>query len=150
MSGAYLHSGLAGPVASPDGLDAPFWHGLREERLLLQRCNACQRFQWGPEWICHRCLSFDLDYRQTDPLGIIYSYERVWHPVHPALKDQGPYLVVLVELPGADGVRLVGNLLGDPRAPIAIGSRVKGVFEHHNDTDPVFTLLQWESSVDPE
>ena len=24
--------------------------------LLVQRCRACGDFQWGPEWICHRCL----------------------------------------------------------------------------------------------
>ena len=75
--------------------------------------------------------------------GIIYSYERVWHPVHPALKDQGPYLIVLVELPQADGVRLVGNLLGDPHRAVVIGAPVTAVFEHHRDAEPPFTLLQW-------
>lgn len=143
MSGTYLHPGLPRPVASPDGLDAPFWAGLREERLLLQRCSACGKFQWGPEWICHHCHSFDLGYDEVDPKGIIYSHERVWHPVHPALAEQGPYVIVLVELPDADGVRLVGNLLGDPRQPLVIGSSVTGVFEHHPDGDPAFSLLQW-------
>jgi len=47
-----------------------------------------------------------------------------------------------VELPAADGVRLVGNLLGDPRAQVDIGASVTGVFEHH-EADPPFTLLQW-------
>ena len=143
MSDTYLKSGLPGPVASPDGLDAPFWQGTRDERLLLQRCASCRRWQWGPEWICHRCLSFDLRFEETAPRGVIYSYERVWHPVHPALKDQGPYLVVLVELPDADGVRLVGNLLGDPREAVVIGSPVRGVFEHHPGGETPFTLLQW-------
>ena len=146
MSDTYLKPGLPGPVASHDGLDGPFWQGTRDEQLLLQRCAACSRWQWGPEWICHRCLSFDLRFEETLPHGVIYSYERVWHPVHPALKDQGPYLIVLVELPAADGVRLVGNLLGDPRAAVVIGSPVRGVFEHHNDAEPPFTLLQWTMS----
>ncbi|HTO58493.1 MAG TPA: OB-fold domain-containing protein [Pseudomonadales bacterium] len=143
MNAPYLKPGLAGPVASPDGLDAPFWNGLREEKLLLQRCGGCGKWQWGAEWICHRCLSFDMRYEETRADGVIYSYERIWHPVHPALKDQGPYLVVLVELPHADNVRLVGNLLGDARAPVAIGARVKGAYEHHDDAEPKYTLLQW-------
>jgi uncharacterized protein len=143
VNAPYLKPGLAGPVASPDGLDAPFWQGLREDKLVLQRCGACRHWQWGAEWICHRCLSFDMRYEETRADGVVYSYERVWHPVHPALKDQGPYLVALVELPHADGVRLVGNLLGDPRAPVGIGERVKGVFEHHDDAEPKYTLLQW-------
>jgi uncharacterized OB-fold protein len=143
---SYLAKGLPQPVATHDGLDAPFWSALRDERLMLQRCNRCKRFQWGPEWICHRCLSFDLGYEAVAADGRIYSYERVWHPVHPALKTQGPYLVVLVELPHADGVRLVGNLLGDPRQNVTIGGSVEGVFEHHADADPAFTLLQWRVS----
>ncbi len=142
----YLHAGLPGPVAAPDGLDAPYWQGLRDEQLLLQRCASCNRFQWGPEWICHRCLSFDVGYARVEPRGVIYSYERVWHPVHPALKDQGPYVIVLVELPAADAVRVVGNLLGDPRRRVEIGAPVHGVFEHHDAADAAFTLLQWERS----
>ena len=73
----------------------------------------------------------------------IYSHQRVWHPVHPALKTQGPYVIVLVELPQADNVRLVGNLLGDPQQPLEIGAEVEGVFEQHTDADPPFALLQW-------
>jgi len=33
--------------------------------------------------------------------------------VHPALKEAGPYVVVLVELPHAGGIRMRGNLVGD-------------------------------------
>lgn len=143
MSTIYLNPGLPAPVAAPDGLDAPFWDGLRREELHLQHCRGCGAFQWGPEWICHRCLSFDLGWQTVEPRGRIYSYERVWHPVHSALAEQGPYIVVLVELPQANDVRLIGNLLGDPREAVAIGSPVTGVFEHHADARDPFTLLQW-------
>jgi len=141
MSDAYLKPGL--PAPTPMALDAPYWAGLREERLLLQRCTACRRFQWGPEWICHRCLHFDLEFAEVEPRGILYSHERVWHPVHPALSAQGPYLIVLVELPQADRVRLVGNLLGDPIQSLQIGAALEGVFEHHEDATPPYSLLQW-------
>ncbi|MGE0624285.1 MAG: Zn-ribbon domain-containing OB-fold protein [Pseudomonadales bacterium] len=144
MSGAYLADGLPQPVPSPDGLDAPFWAGLAEEKILLQRCRSCRGWQWGPEWICHRCHSDDLGFDEVAGEGRIYSYERVWHPVHPALKDQGPYLIVLVSLPQADDVRLVGNLLGDPRQAVRIGAPVRAVFEHHAQAEPPFTLLQWQ------
>jgi len=50
---------------------------------------------------------------------------------------------VLVELPQAGGVRIVGNLLGDPEQPLVIGAPVVGVFEHHRDADVPHTLLQW-------
>ena len=147
MSAPYLKPGLPAPAASRDGLDAPFWQALARNELLLQRCRGCGKFQWGPEWICHRCLSFDLGFEKVDPVGRIYSYERVWHPVHSALKEQGPYVVALVELPHADSVRLVGNLLGDARAPVAIGAAVEAVFEHHVEASPAFTLLQWRRTT---
>ena len=145
MSEYYLNPGLPKPIATPDGLDASYWQGLQQNKLLLQRCASCQRFQWGPEWLCHRCHSFELSFEQVEAEGVIYSQERVWHPVHPALKDQGPYIVVLVELPHADNVRIVGSLLGDPEQEIPMGGKVHGVFEHHLD-EPAYTLLQWELS----
>jgi uncharacterized OB-fold protein len=149
MSDSYLAAGLPQPVPSPDGLDAPYWQGLRKEKILLQHCGACDNWQWGPEWICHHCHSEDIGFEEVAGEGRIYSYERVWHPVHPALKEQGPYVVVLVELPAAGHVRVVGNLLGDPEAEVVIGSEVRAVFEHHEDAEPTFTLLQWERVTVP-
>ena len=146
MSEAYLPGGLPCPVPARDGLDAPFWEGLRKERILLQRCADCRGWQWGPEWICHRCHSEKLAFEPATGNGVIYSYERVWHPVHPALQDHGPYLIVLVVLPEADDVRLVGNLLGDPLQDVQLGAPVRAVFEHHNGGEPPFTLLQWEAT----
>jgi len=140
---SYLADGLPAPVPSRDGLDAPFWQGLADEKLLLQRCQSCERWQWGAEWVCHRCRSFDLSFEQTEATGVIYSHQRVWHPVHPSLAEQGPFVIVLVELPHADNVRLVGNLLGDPMQPLEIGTSVTGVYEHHPGNDPSFTLLHW-------
>jgi uncharacterized OB-fold protein len=141
VSTPYLHAGL--PTPQPTALDAPYWEGLRAGRLLLQRCGGCGHFVWGPEWICHRCLCFDLTFCEVEPRGTIYSQQRVWHPVHPALARQGPYVIVLVELPHADNVRLVGNLLGDPQQPLEIGAPVEGVFEHHTAHQPPFSLLHW-------
>ena len=141
---SYLKPGLPKPVPASDGLDAPFWRGLQENKLFIQRCASCHCWQWGPEWICHRCHSFDLGFEEVEPRGLIYSHERVWHPVHPALLEQGPYIVVLVEILHADGVRLVGNLLGDPEQTLRIGAEVTAVFEHHQDDDPAYTLLQWQ------
>ena len=140
---SYLNPGLAMPAPSHDGLDAPYWAAARKERLLMQQCEDCGKYQWGPEWICHHCLSENGTFAQISQMGRIYSYERVWHPVHPALKEQGPYLIVLVEFPEYDDARMVGNLLGDPQQEVTIGSAVDAVFEHHNDVDEPFTLVQW-------
>lgn len=141
MNDYYLFAGLPQPAAN--SLDEPYWSSLPDEILRVQRCNDCLGWQWGPEWLCHHCHSDNLAFKEVVPQGVIYSYERVWHPVHPALKDQGPYIVVLIELPLAGGTRMVGNLLGDPEQTVSIGAAVEGVFEHHTDVQNPFSLLQW-------
>ena len=140
---SYLNPGLANPVPSADGLDVEYWKATRQERLVMQRCGSCKRYQWGPEWICHHCLSDDVRFEEISKVGVIYSWERVWHPVHPALNDQGPYLIALVEFPQYDNARMLGNLVGDPLQEVTIGWAVEAVFEHHDDVDHPFTLVHW-------
>ncbi len=140
---AYLPE-IAQPGDDPMGLDKPYWDGLNQDKLLVQKCKACGKFQWGPEWICHRCLSYDLTYETVEPRAKIYSWMRIWHPVHPGVKDSLPYLAITVELPQADGIRMAGNLLGDANQSVKIGADVTAVFEHHAAATPPYTLLQWE------
>lgn len=146
MTSTYLPDGLPAPL-DEEGVAAPYWQGLREGVLRVQRCAACGRWQFGGEWLCHHCRTFDPPWVEVAPRGRLYSWERVWHPVHPALKDHGPYLVVLVELPQAGGVRMLGNLLGDPMQEVPIGAEVEGVFEPHAGRPEAgvapYALLHW-------
>ena len=138
----YLPDGVPQPAPAPDGMDAPYWEATRRHELVVQYCEACDRFQWEPEWICGACQSFDLTWRPVPARGTVFAWERVWHPVHPALAEGVPYLVVLVELPEAGNVRMVGNLLGDPHQEVRTGAEVNAVFEDHEDDG--YTLVQWE------
>jgi len=141
-----LPAGIPEPVPSPDGLDAGYWEATRRHELVAQRCSACRGWQWAAEWICHRCHSFELDFEPVPGPAILFSWERAWHPVHPALADACPYVVVIVEFPDADGIRMVGNLVGDANQPVEIGARVEPVFEDHDEAEPAFTLVQWKRS----
>ena len=143
MSETYLPEGMPVPVPMNDGLDKPYWDGLQAGKLQVQRCGDCGTWQWGPDWICHECNSFNMEWTGVEGEGTIYSWERAWHPVHPALNGHGPYVVVLVELPHAGNVRMIGNLLGDPTREVTIGSKVKAVFENHGGDQP-YTLVQWQ------
>jgi uncharacterized OB-fold protein len=132
------------PVAERSGLDAPYWDAVTDGRLVVQRCTECRAWQWGPEWICGQCHSFAVGWEEVPATagayeGVVYSWERVWHPTEAALRDAVPYVVVLVEVPSAGGVRMVGNLVGEQLAEVAIGDRVQAVFEHHDD----YSLVQW-------
>ena len=139
-SRSVLPDGLPAPQATRDGLDKGFWDAARRHELVVQRCGDCATFQFGPEWICHNCRSTNLGWHRVSGRGRVYSWERVWHAVHPAVRDACPYMVVLVELPDAGNVRMVGNLTGDARDELTIGTPVEVVFEDH---EPGFTLVQW-------
>ena len=143
MKKTYLPEGLPLPTCGPADPAAAFWAGLRNSELLIQRCRCCKSWQWGPEFICHRCHSFDLEWRAVEPRGRIYSWTRVWQAAQPPLKDAIPYIVVLVELDVAPHIRLIGNLLGDPGQTIEIGAEVFGVFERTGRQHEPSMLLQW-------
>jgi len=51
--------------------------------------------------------------------------------------------VVLVELPEAGNIRMIGNLLGPADQDVIIGAEVEAVFEPHDDADIPYTLVQW-------
>jgi uncharacterized OB-fold protein len=143
-SKSYLPTGLPIPRPTPDGLDKPFWDAAARHELVVQKCAKCATLQFAPEWICYKCHSFELTWQKLSGRGRIYSWERVWNPAHPALKDALPYIVVLVELDGTDNIRMVGNLLGDPKQEVRIGAEVEAVFEDHPEHQ--FTLINWRLS----
>lgn len=146
MTATYLPAGMPAPEA--DALTRPFWEGLKQHRILVQRCTHCNTWQWGPEWICHACHAFDPAWVEIAGAGRIDSFARIWHPVHPALEGHGPYLAVIVTIADAGGIRMVGNLLGDPKQDVTIGSRVLPVFEDQPDAATPHTLLQWTLARD--
>ena len=53
------------PIAHSDGLDEPFWSGLRTEKIVLQYCPACSAYQWGPEYVCYVCGTGDLAWAEV-------------------------------------------------------------------------------------
>ena len=69
MSKYYLPEGLPAPVPENDDLSKPYWEGLKAGKLMVQKCNGCGQHQFGPEWICHNCNSFDLDWVEVEGRG---------------------------------------------------------------------------------
>lgn len=134
---------LSGP--SPDGLDAPHWDGLRAGRLLLQRCTDCRTWVWSPRPICPGCHCFDMGWEAVEPRGTIYSWTRTWQPFARESTGHLPYVVVLVELPAADGRRVMGVLAQSDGVIPKIGAAVHGAIEQPPD-DAHWPLVRWHLS----
>jgi uncharacterized OB-fold protein len=130
---------LAGPYA--DGLDLPFWEGLRAGELRLQRCGECDLWIWGPRLMCGRCQTFDPKWTAVEPVGRIFSWSRTWHPFIAELAGELPFVTVLVELPDAGGRRVLGLLAENGEGDIAIGDAVAGIIQQ--PADAPWPVLRW-------
>lgn len=119
---------MAPLVSASDDLDQPFWDGLSRGELRVQRCTACGRWTWKPQWRCGQCGSWRMEWPAVAPQGVVYSWTRTHQAFSPAMRGATPFTTVLAELPQAGGVRLLGNLTG-PAEGVRIGATVEAAFE---------------------
>ncbi|MFG2606833.1 bifunctional MaoC family dehydratase N-terminal/OB-fold nucleic acid binding domain-containing protein [Streptomyces sp. NPDC048514] len=122
------------PVVNRD--NAGFWQGVAEHRLLVQRCTDCgtPRHPWLPG--CNACGGLGWDTFEASGAGTVHSYVVMHHPPFPAFDP--PYAVGLIEL--AEGVRMVGNVVGVPYDKVRIGLPVRVEFRTYEDDDGALVL----------
>jgi uncharacterized OB-fold protein len=116
---------------SDDGLAAPFWTAMNEERLVLPRCSVCGRWQWYPDDVGADCPGAELQWEPVSTSGTIHTMTRVERAFLPGGQNDVPFTVIFVELDGVDGPRLVANLAEDTEA--RIGDRVVATFPREGD-----------------
>ncbi|MFH0520922.1 Zn-ribbon domain-containing OB-fold protein [Streptomyces sp. M41] len=125
---------MLSPVTDPDG--APFWQYAAQGELRVQTCADCAEPRFPPRPCCPHCQSFASEWRPVSGQGRIWSYVVPHPPLLPDYAEQAPYNVIVVELTDAPRIRLVGNLVTGPDAPLGsfapeqvrIGARVRAVF----------------------
>ncbi|NNN37359.1 hypothetical protein HLK59_44920 [Streptomyces sp. S3(2020)] len=115
------------PVINRD--NAGFWEGVREHRLLIQRCTACGtlRHPWLPG--CNTCGHPEWDTIEASGTGTVHSYVVMHHPPFPAFAP--PYAVGLIEL--TEGVRMISNVTGVPYDKVRIGMPVRLEFTEYDE-----------------
>ena len=60
-----------------------FWDGLKQGKLLIQHCKACDQLQHPPGPCCKHCQSFELDAIESTGRGTIHSlYGCIWSLRH--------------------------------------------------------------------
>lgn len=128
---------LLRPAPTPDELE--FWQSGADGRLRIQRCNSCQRWQQPPNPVCFHCLSRDVAFEPVSGEGTVYSFTINHQPWLPHLTE--PFAVLVVELDEQPGLRFVSRLVNTAVDDVAIGMRVRVVFEPLGDDlyAPLFT-----------
>ncbi|MBV8952192.1 MAG: Zn-ribbon domain-containing OB-fold protein [Actinobacteria bacterium] len=116
-------------VLTPDSWTQPFWVAAAEHRLVVPRCTNCGTFRMPPSPFCHVCQAQGIEWVEQAGDGRVYSYTVIHHAVVPLMRDALPYVVVVVELPDAGGVRLVSNLVDCDPSTVEIGMPVRLVWD---------------------
>jgi uncharacterized OB-fold protein len=114
----------------PDELDQPFWEACNEDRLILQYCDACDRFQYPPQATCEQCDSAaDVRWREVAGRGTIYSYGVIYDTPIASLQEDQPYNCAVIDLDDAPGINMMSHLPGTPVDQVPIGAAVQVIFE---------------------
>lgn len=118
----------------------PYWEGLAQGELRIQRCDACGRAVFYPRSICPHCHADQLSWIVASGRGTIYSYT-VAHQAFGMFADETPFIVAIIEL--EEGVRMMSRIIDAPRERVAIGLPVQVTFETvgENITLPYFRLV---------
>lgn len=120
----------------------PFWQAAKEHRLTACQCAACGTFRMPPSPYCPTCQHREKNWPTLPGTGTVFSY--VVCNKDPATGEDFLYVPVVVDLDGAPGARLIGNLTGCDAADARIGMAVSVEWTPIQDgwVLPNFTALQ--------
>ena len=123
---------LPAKAAEPNSENLQFFEGAEQGRLVLPRCTACGFVIWFPREICPACGSQDVDWFEASGSGSIYSCT-VTRRIPGSWGKAAPFVLAYVELD--EGPRVMTNIVDCDPEQVAIGDRVKAVFEEATDRD---------------
>ena len=98
-------------IPVPTELDAPYWQGAREHRLMLQRCSECRLLSAQPRVICPRCHGSEFEWSEVSGNGTLHSYTIVWQTTVAGFEDELPYVGSHVKIDEEATCYLTANLL---------------------------------------
>ncbi|RZF64743.1 Zn-ribbon domain-containing OB-fold protein [Sphingomonas populi] len=123
------------PLPVPDSESTPFWDGMREGKLVLQRCASSGDYLFPPVTFCPGSLERP-EWVAASGKGTVFSWITVRHPVpRDIYAGDVPYVVAIVALD--EGCRMTGNLVGCTPEAVRAGMPVEIVF---NRVTPEITL----------
>ncbi|MEP6784493.1 MAG: Zn-ribbon domain-containing OB-fold protein [Sphingomonadales bacterium] len=97
------------PLPVPDSESTPFWDGMRDGKLMLQRCASSGEYLFPPVTFCPGSLERP-EWVQASGKGTVFSWIVVRHPVpRDIYADDVPYIVAIIALD--EGCRMTGNLI---------------------------------------
>jgi uncharacterized OB-fold protein len=127
------------PLPEPTPVSAPYWHALTEHRILIQYSPSLGRYVFYPRALAPGTLADDLEWREIDGAGTLFTYTVAERPTGPPWADALPQLLAVVEWDA--GPKVSTELVDVEPGQIQIGMRVAPVF--HDVPGTEVTLLRY-------
>ena len=109
----------------------PFWDAAAEQKLTIQRCQACNAWVWTPRPSCNECGSEKVEWKPMSGKGEVYSFtvirQVVGRAASKAFEPDIPYVIAWVDLD--EGPRLITNIIGCQVENVKLGMKVSVLFE---------------------
>ncbi|MEQ9107333.1 MAG: OB-fold domain-containing protein [Limnobacter sp.] len=121
------------PLPVITDLTRPFWTAAKNRKLVLQKCQRCEVFNFHPKPWCIECGSRELTWTDAKPTGTVYSFtiSRTVAMNFPGWEKDLPVLLCLIDLD--DGARMYAQVTDCSPEDIRIGMRVTVHFEDISD-----------------
>lgn len=135
------------PKVTPE--TEPYWESAAEESFLVQECNDCGLVYFYPRHRCPDCHSSDVDWRESDGVGSVYSYS-VMEEVSGWPESKLPLILAYIEL--REGPRVVSNVVDCGPDEVEIGMETTVRFiptEKDGISVPVFAPKDLPSPPEP-
>ena len=117
------------PTPAANAETVGWWEKAASHVLVVQRCDSCGRTRHPPGPVCPVCRSTASSWADVPGTGTVYTYTVVHQAFVAALADRLPYVVIVVELDGAGGARMVSNLVDAAPEDVEVGMKVAVVWE---------------------
>ncbi|MBA4024926.1 MAG: 3-ketoacyl-CoA thiolase [Gordonia sp.] len=110
---------------------APFWASGADGVLRIARCQNCSRWMHPQVVMCPECRCRDIEFEpvsgQATVVGVTVNHQQ-WLPNLPP-----PYVIAVVALEEDSRIRLTTNIVNCEPAEVAVGDRVRVLFEQSTD-----------------
>lgn len=127
------------PLPEPTPVSAPYWRALTEHRIMIQYSPSLDRYVFYPRTLAPGTLADDLEWREIDGAGELFTYTVAHRPTGPPWADALPQLLAVVQWDA--GPRVSTELVDVEPDDIRIGMRVAPVF--HDMPESGITLLRY-------
>jgi hypothetical protein len=135
------------PVPAVNAETNGWWEAAAHHRLVVQRCTDCGRTRHPPGPVCPWCRSTTSEWSELPGTGTVFTFTVVRQAFIPSLADRIPYVVIAVDLDGADGTegaRMVSNLVDIDPSDVCISMAVEVVWE---DMGPALALPRFRPTT---